>query len=432
VAGLLRLALVLPLFAAAALSQPTLPQRIGFYQWVGELPADAGSDLLTEARHRSVAVGARVFRLYVGARFDYVHPPYSSRRFSQDGIKEPLTPARIVQIPRYRDVLADPHIETVILTVYPISDYGGGPDDLNLQRPWSDRERDLEFTQTSELCRRLYEQFGALDKTVIIANSEADEKLLDIMNYTGSPEMAIENIRRWTETRFDAIRGAREAHPSARLRILHAFEISLVNLRIVKQSRGFGKVPLPEPTEQRRSWNALNDVVPHVSFDLLSYSAYESANSPFQTRQPDIDPAATGARLERDLNLIRSKARNSVSPSGREAFADRFVMVGEVGYSRDRFEHLSTGGVLPRLKHALQAAIDWGCPYIVLWQVFDHARDGDAAWGFGMHDREGEAPPLKHSTGECTSMQSCLQGLLLEGLGLGKRPNNGLGERPNK
>ena len=414
-AGVFRLAAAMLLAVTAAISQPGLPQRIGFYQWVGVLPADASSDLLTEARHRSVAAGARVFRLYVGARFDYIHPPYSLRRFSRDGMREPLTPARIVQIPRYREVLADPNIETVILTVYPIRDYGGGPDDVNLQRPWSDRERELEFAQTSELCRRLYEDFGALDKTVIIANSEADEKMLDIMNYTGSPELAVENIRRWTQTRFEAIREAREAHPSARLRILHAFEISLVNLRIAKQNRGFGKALLPESAQKRRGWNALNDVVPHVSFDLLSYSAYESTNSPFETRHPDADPAETGVRLVRDLNLIRSKARDSLSPAGRRAFGDRFVMVGEVGYARDRFEHLPTGGILPRLRSALQAAVDWGCPYIVLWQLFDHPRDGDAAWGFGMHDRRGHVPRLKHSTDECDSIQSCLSGLLSGG-----------------
>ena len=414
--GSLRLAAAWLLAVTAALSQSTLPRRIGFYQWVGMLPADVETDLLTEARHRSVAVGARVLRFYVGARFDYVHPPYSPRRFSRDGIGEALTPTRILQIPRYRKVLEDPNIETVILTVYPISDYGGGPDDLNLQRPWSDRERELEFNQTSELCRYLYQEFGAADKTVIIANSEADEKMLDIMNYTGSPEMAVENIRRWTQTRFEAIRAARQAHPSARLRIFHAFEISLVNLGIAKQSRGYGKVPLPEPTQKRRGWNVLNDVVPYVSFDLLSYSAYESTNSPFETRRPDVDPADTGVRLERDLNLIRSKARDSVSPVGRGAFGDRFVMVGEVGYARDRFEHLPTGGILPRLRSALQAAIDWGCPYVVLWQVFDHARDGDAAWGFGMHDSRGEVPRLKHSAGECDSMQKCIAGLLSEGL----------------
>ena len=316
-----RLAAAFFLAVTAAISQPGLPQRIGFYQWAGVLPANAGGDLLTEARHRSVAIGARVFRLYVGARFDYIHPPYSPRRFSRDGISEPLTPARILRIPRYRDVLEDPKIDTVILTVYPISDYGGGPDDLNLQRPWSDREREWEFTQTSELCRYLYQEFGVLDKTVIIANSEADDKMLDIMNYTGSPKMAVENIRHWTQTRFEAVRAARAAHSSARLRILHAFEISLVNLRIAKQGGGFGKAPFPEPAQKRRGWNALNDVVPHVSFDLLSYSAYESTNSPFETRQPDIDPAETGSRLARDLDLIQSKARNSVSPVGHSVSA---------------------------------------------------------------------------------------------------------------
>ena len=97
-------------------------------------------------------------------------------------------------------------------------------------------------------------------------------------------------------------------------------------------------------------------------------------------------------------------------------------MVGEVGYARDRFEHLPTGGILPRLQSALQAAIDWGCPYIVLWQVFDAARNGDAAWGFGMYNRRGEAPRLKHSRGECDSIESCLKGLLSEGVSSWKTP----------
>ena len=315
---------------------------------------------MTAARKRATTLGAKVFRLYVGARFDYVHRLYSPRRFQSDPLEGPLTPAKIMALPRYRAVLEDPLLETVILTVYPIADYGAGPDDVNLSRPWGPREREIEFSQTTELCDFLYREFGHLDKTVILANTEADNKLLDIMNYTGSAQRAVDNLRAWTQTRFEAVSEARRANRGARLRILHAFEISLVNLQLVKQGSMYHKTARVRQGE--RGWNALQDVVPHVSFDLLSYSAYEATNSPYETQRIDVDAALTGQRLERDVRLIRKRAASSVSETGRRRFGRNFVMIGELGYPRERFEVLPTGGVLPRLRERARGRRGRGLP----------------------------------------------------------------------
>ncbi len=46
----------------------------------------------------------------------------------------------------------------------------------------------------------------------------------------------------------------------------------------------------------------------------------------------------------------------------------------------------------PRLTASLQAAIDWGCLYIVLWQVFDAPRAGGEQYGFGLIDLRGHRP----------------------------------------
>ncbi len=404
----LALALILGLSAA------DLRERIGFYQWVGPPTRQGEPDPLTAARKRATTLGAKVFRLYVGARFDYVHRLYSPRRFQSDPLEGPLTPAKIMALPRYRAVLEDPLLETVVLTVYPIADYGAGPDDMNLSRLWGPREREIEFSQTTELCDFLYREFGHLDKTVILANTEADNKLLDIMNYTGSAQRAVDNLRAWMQTRFEAVSKARRANRGARLRILHAFEISLVNLQLVKQGSMYHKTARVRQGE--RGWNALQDVVPHVSFDLLSYSAYEATNSPYETQRIDVDAAWTGRRLERDVRLIRKRAASSVSETGRRRFGRNFVMIGELGYPRERFEVLPTGGVLPRLRSALAAAEAEGCPYIVLWQVFDNPRNGGEAWGFGMVDRLGRVPRLRAPEGECNSIESCIGKVLGGGL----------------
>ena len=399
---------------AVQLSAADLRERIGFYQWVGPPMPHSERDPLTAARERTTALGAKVFRLYVGARFDYVHRLFSSRRFQSDPVQGPLTPAKITALPRYRAVLEDPLLETVVLTVYPIADYGAGPDDMNLSRPWGPREREIEFSQTTDLCDFLYREFGHLDKTVILANTEADNKLLDVMNYTGSAQRAVDNLRAWTQTRFEAVSEAREANRGARLRIFHAFEISLVNLRLVKQGSAYHKTA--RVREGERGWNALHDVVPHVSFDLLSYSAYEATNSPFETQRINVDAALTRQRLERDVRRIRRRAAGSVSAAGRRRFGRNFVMIGELGYPRERFEVLPTGDVLPRLRGALAAAEAEGCPYIVLWQVFDNPRSGSEAWGFGMVDRLGRVPRLRAPEGACDSIESCVGKVLAGGL----------------
>ena len=383
--------------------------RIGFYQWRGVAGSGRDADLLTLARQKAVEAGGRVFRFYLGGRFDYVHPVLSPQRFTADGLTGPVTLEAILNLPRYRAVLADPALETIVLTAYPVHDYGGGPDDLDLLRPWGPALERLEREQTTALGNWLFREFGDSDKTVILANHEADEKIMDIANYTGSPEAAVDTFRHWMRTRYEAVEAVRQAHPHARLRLFHAFEIALVNLRVMPHREGFRKaVPL---NPRQRGWSALLDVVPKVPFDLISYSAYESTNSPYETQNPDQPPPETGTRLKRDLDRIRSIARPSLSPAGRRRFGENFVMIGELGYARDRFEHLPSGPLLPRLYSALRASIDWGCPYVVLWQVFDHPLNGGEAWGFGMYDRDGNAAELKAPPGGCRSIRQCL-GLL--------------------
>ncbi|HZS50952.1 MAG TPA: hypothetical protein VFA54_08845 [Bryobacterales bacterium] len=388
-----------------------LASRLGFYQWDGVGPRSPGADLLTQAQRYAAETGARVFRLYLGARFDYWHPPGSPLTFADlpehrgRSREELLSPARILALPRYRAALHNAAFETIILTTYSVADYGGGPDDLNLFRPWTALEDGIERRQIRELCDLLYDEIGQSAKTVVVANSEADEKMLEIMNYTGSPERAIQNIAAWTRARHEAIEQARAAHPQASLRLVHGFEISLVNLKIAAEAGLFRKSP-------RGAWSALYNVVPQVPFDLLLYSSYESVNAPFETHNADVNPMQIAVRLRRDLDAIRDHSRASLSVTGKRFFGERFVAVGELGFARERFEQLPTGGVLPRLMTAIETAARWGCPYIVIWQVFDARRSGGQPFGFGMIDAGGNAPPLRPAADRCNSVRTCVQRLL--------------------
>jgi len=345
---------------------------VGFYHWISETPAGSSGDSLTLARERVKAAGAGLLRLYVGARFDYVHPLLSPDRFA--GL-ERRTPAEILDIPCYRAVLEDPAIHTVVLTAYPSIDYGAGPDDIHLMRPWTALEEREEHGQIYELGCRLLERYGAEQKTVIISNTEADDKLMEVMNYSGSPQMAIENLRAWQNTRYRAVDEARRLHPEARLKLLNAFEISLVNAGIRRYQGRFVRRATGE-------WNALTDLVPHVRFDLLSYSSYESTNAPFDTSNINTPPADVEARLLRDLRILQKAA-------------GRPVMIGELGIPYDWFDRLPTGGVEPRLAAAVRAIEAARPAYVVFWQVFDTPFEGREATGFGWLDaRRGASPAL--------------------------------------
>ncbi len=396
----MRAALLLALAVCCPLAGQSAADRVGFYQWVGVAPPGE-ADLLTAARERSARLGLGVFRLYVGARFDYREPYLSRRRFEGE-LREGVTPAAILQIPRYAAVLDDPRLSTIVLTVYETRDYGGGPDDINLLRPWTAVESALERNEIGELCELLYKRWGHLPKTVILTNHEADEKLMEILQHTGGDiDLARNNIVEWTRARQAALERARARYAEKALKIYTAFEISVVHLRVARTAGRYQK------TNIASGYTALEEIVPHIQTDLISYSAYESVNSPYQTREPDA-PEEIADQLRRDLDKIRNAARASISSAGRRRFGDNFVFIGELGFPREKFEPLPSGGVLPRLKIAIETALDWGAPYVILWQTFDAPRLGAEGWGYGAFDSQGDAPPLHPIEPGCASIAGCL------------------------
>lgn len=391
-----------PLLLLALLAAPLTaqPERVGLYHWVGVAP-EGETDQLTAARERTAELGLGVLRLYLGARYDYQRPYLSPERFAGE-IDGARTPAAILQVPRYAAVLDDPRLSTVVLTVYESRDYGGGSDDINLLRPWSDTDARLVDEQISALCRLLYERWGGQAKTVILSNHEADEKIMEILQHSGGDiELVRRNLAAWMQARQAAVERVRAENPQAQLQLYNAFEISVVNLRIAKTAGRYQK------TNIAAGVTALEEVVPLIRTDLISYSSYESINSPYETRQPDA-PEQIAGRIERDLQAIYRAAVSSISPVGRARFGDKFIMLGELGFPREKFEPLPSGGVLARLETALKAAFEWGAPYVVLWQAFDAPRLGAEGWGYGVWDSQGRPPKLKPSEIGCATIAGCL------------------------
>lgn len=345
--------------------------RVGFYQWESPIRGALLPSPLFTAPQLIEKTGAGLFRIYVGPRFDYVAPVLSPHRF--EGVAH-CSPAAILRLTHYRYVLEHPKLATLVLTVYPARDYGGGCDDINLSRTDIRDSLDDEYRQMFALSEFLLGTYGHLAKTVILANTEADNRMLEIMRHTGSSELAIRNTIAWQNTRFRAVDQARRRHPGARLKLLNAFEIALVNLAIDRQGHRFVKSP-------RGQWNALRDVVPKVGFDLLSYSAYESTNAPFETGVIDTPAGDTGKRLARDLARL---SRATSKP----------VMIGELGIPGDVYDKLPSGGVEPRLSSALDAIGRMRPAYVVFWQVYDAPAGRGEPVEFGWLDPARPVSPV--------------------------------------
>jgi hypothetical protein len=350
------------LLLAAALCPFTPNPKIGFYQWAAAEPAH----VIERTAGKLHDLHAGLIRLYLGPRYDYAHPALDASRARHQ-------PAEALR--QYKSVLEDPCLPTVVLSAYPARDYGGGLDDISLNRRWSPADRQAETEQLLALAEVIYEIAGDQPKTVIIANSEADSRLVDIANYTGSVDMALQNISLWQRARYQAIARARLRHPHAKLRLLNAFEVSLINLGIERRNGRFQTVPGGGP-------NALRNIVPYVPFDLLSYSAYETTNSPYQDFAVNTPPADTRTRLFRDWPLLQRAA------------AGRPIVIGELGYSRRDFDALSTGGVVPRLQVALDTLRQLQPSYITLWQAFDGTLPDGAPDTFGLLEPGSAAEPL--------------------------------------
>jgi len=95
----------------------------------------------------------------------------------------------------------------------------------------------------------------------------------------------------------------------------------------------------------------VNSVLPHTNMDLVSYSGWDATTERY--KDPNV--------LREALNFIAANAPDSPD------FGNRNVYLGEFGMPADVF---SIEQIQQAIPNAVQTALDWGCPYIVYWQLY--------------------------------------------------------------
>jgi hypothetical protein len=288
-------------------------------------------DYLNEGAAAIRDLGARCIKVSLSLDTDNPSPklyPFHSRW------PEASTLEALADSPYYRE-LFDRDFDTFILNSF----RPGRPAGY-----WRDR-----FTEADEqaeedcfamLASHLLRAYAKTRKTFVVQNWEGDWALRGGFDPGIKPTpLATANMVRWLAARQRGIDRARQDVPASGARVFHACEVNLVRQSMERGDPG-----------------VTVDVLPHVSVDLVSYSAWDTKDSP-----RDFGKA---------LNFI-AKHRRPTDP-----FGSRGVYVGEFGLPESE---ATPQKVLDRVRELLVEIERFGCPYAVYWQLYCNESIGKEA-----------------------------------------------------
>lgn len=196
---------------------------------------------------------------------------------------------------------------------------------------FSTEDEQAEEDCFASLTGHLLRTYGHTSKTFVLQNWEGDWALRGSFDPTSKPtDKAVDAMIRWLAARQRGVERARKEFAKGKARVFHACEVNLV-----KQAWETGA---PSVTV---------DVLPYVPLDLVSYSAWDTKNSP-----TDFDDA---------LAFISKHKRVT------EPFGDHGVYVGEFGLPESEG---TSELVLERTTQLLAIARRYRCPYAIYWQVY--------------------------------------------------------------
>ena len=270
----------------------------------------------------------------------------------RDGVASLVELAR--DEPSFRTVLDMP-FATYLIWAYP---FVGG--DTVWKDGFGEGERRAEHERILAFSSYLLEAYRGTGKTFLLGHWEGDWYLHPGYNRTATPSpVAVRGMIEWLNTRQQAVEEAKRRHPDSDVRLYHYTEVNLVR----KAMRGESCLT--------------NDVLPHTGVDYVSYSCYDTIN---RVR------GHAGRDLHGALDHIESKLRP------KEGIAGKRVFIGEYGFPLD-------GRTTPDQqdeysRDVCRAALEWGCPFVLYWEMYcNEIRDGRHR-GFWLIDDKGAKQPF--------------------------------------
>lgn len=281
----------------------------------------SNKDFLNEGADQILALGSRVIKVWL-------HNPAKSYSFNSEWppMESMVDTARS---PYFRELFEKP------FTTYIMMCFSKGRGAGYFRNGMTEEQRLDERRQFYELARYLLTTYKQTGKTFVLQHWEGDWLIRASYDRNVDPTPgAIKGMIGWLNARQAGVTQARREVGTDGVRVYHAAEVNLV-VRSMRQGKP----------------NLVNKVLPHTQLDLVSYSAWDATSE--HARDPNVFREA--------LDFIATNMPDSPS------FGDRNVYVGEFGMPENEF---SAERIRETIPHVVETAREWGCPYIVYWQLY--------------------------------------------------------------
>ena len=303
---------------------PDVGDRVGVTHVAG-LYHLTDKDFLSEGSDEILGLGSRVIKVWFfsGTRSLARSYPYNTQWPEVNSLVEGA------QTPYFETLFRKP-FTTYILKVTSL-----GRGEGYWRTGISDEQKKDEQRQFYELAKYLLTRYKGTGKTFVLQHWEGDWMVRGSFNGNAEPTpSALRNMVEWLNARQAGVNQAREEVGRQGVRVYHAAEVN----RVVQSMRG----GFP---------NMVNKVLPHTRLDLISYSAWDAATAHY--KDPNV--------LREALDFIAANAPDSPD------FGDHNVYLGEFGMPENNF---SLEQIQTAIPNAVRTALDWGCPYVVYWQLY--------------------------------------------------------------
>lgn len=292
------------------------------------------NDFMKEGVDRIESLGTRVVKLWFALTPGALQKAYGwGTRWPED-IR---SLADLAKTPQYRYAFSRPFKHYLLETFAPEVKWTTG---------FSAESARIESEQIYELTKYLLTEYRGSGKTFVLQNWEGDNAVSVKGKTVEEQNAAFQGFVDWMNCRQEAVSRARKEFGTNGVKVVAALEMNFVP----SEKESF-QVPL-----------VVDRVVPQTRMDLYSISSWG-------TKLPGTEEG-----LYAKLDYIASKAPASA------IYGRKNVMVGEFGGHERMFENPKNcypelGGdtgknQLAVVKKQLDAALRWGAPYIVFWEIY--------------------------------------------------------------
>lgn len=224
-----------------------------------------------------------------------------------------------------------------------------------------------EYRHVYELTAHLLKAYRGSGKSFYLGHWEGDNMLRGGINKSSDAKMEdavrVQGFIDWLRIRQQAVDDAKRDIPPEGVQVWHYTEVNHPTISLL---------------EKRPS--IANKVLPKVAVDFVSYSAYDS--------QHDAD------LLRRTLDYLQAQLKPKPGLPARRVF------IGEYGFWtwKDGRVQNTPAQQDEKSRQVIRAALQWGCPFILYWQLYNNELDADGRQrGFWMIDDKGLRQPIYHT-----------------------------------